>query len=335
MKKTSKISLLLAAIMVAFLMSSIKAYAIETNGIDISSHNGYVDYNSVKASNISYVYIKATEGVDWQDYSYNRNYLGAKAAGLKVGFYHFFSNYTSPTEQAIDFYNTIKDKPYDLLPCLDIETNRLEVGKTEMSNRALEFLQEFEKLSGQRCVVYTGSYFGQDLLDYRVYQYPLWIAHYKNWGSPRIPSGWKNNYVGWQFSENGSINGINGDVDLNEFSDGVLINNTKRNIVQVYNNESINIYQQLQEELNRQGFTDWNGNSLNEDGIPGKLTLSACPIVREGAKGKVTQWIQLRVGVKPDGVFGENTKNAVKYFQGHHGLSADGIVGICTWKALL
>lgn len=97
----------------------------------------------------------------------------------------------------------------------------------------------------------------------------------------------------------------------------------------------------LQEECNIQGFKDKNGNTLNTDGKPGELTLSACPTLRYGSKGNITKLVQKKLnslgfdcGV-PDGNFGTNTYNAVVIFQSKYGLSADGIIGINTWRKLL
>ena len=112
-------------------------------------------------------------------------------------------------------------------------------------------------------------------------------------------------------------------------TDGEVVNNTSTQAT------TDNIYLQLQRELNAQGFKDKNGNTLVEDGIPGKLTLSACPVVRKGASGNVTTWIQLRCGAVPDGIFGTDTENAVKYMQHKWGLEEDGVVGPQTWSKLL
>ena len=90
----------------------------------------------------------------------------------------------------------------------------------------------------------------------------------------------------------------------------------------------------LQNELNVQGFRDKNGNMLIVDGIVGELTLSALPIVRRGAIGNITKWIQLRIGVEPDGIFGINTENSLKWCQKTWGLVADGIVGKNTWAEM-
>ena len=96
----------------------------------------------------------------------------------------------------------------------------------------------------------------------------------------------------------------------------------------------------LQTELNNQGFRDSSGNTLKVDGINGPKTLSACPTVKEGAKGNVTRLIQERLNsvgfnLTTDGIFGENTKNAVIVFQKNRSLAQDGIVGPKTWEWLL
>lgn len=96
----------------------------------------------------------------------------------------------------------------------------------------------------------------------------------------------------------------------------------------------------LQNELNRQGFRDYEGKTLVVDGIDGKRTKSACPLVKKGAKGNVTRLIQERLNsvgfsLGVDGIFGTATYNAVKVFQRNRGLSQDGIVGKNTWNWLL
>ena len=91
----------------------------------------------------------------------------------------------------------------------------------------------------------------------------------------------------------------------------------------------------LQAELNAQGFRDSNGNKLVVDGIAGAKTLSACPTLRIGARGNITKLMQQKIGVVADGIFGNNTKQAVINYQKSKGLVADGIVGRNTWRKLL
>ena len=92
----------------------------------------------------------------------------------------------------------------------------------------------------------------------------------------------------------------------------------------------------LQKECNAQGFSN-----QRVDGIPGKNTLAGCPTVRKGARGNITRLLQERLNSlgfncgAVDGIFGSGTRAAVIAFQRAHGLSADGIVGKNTWRALL
>lgn len=101
---------------------------------------------------------------------------------------------------------------------------------------------------------------------------------------------------------------------------------------------SSNWIARLQSECNNQGFSN-----QKVDGIAGKNTLTGCPTLRSGAKGKITKLLQERLislgcscgNSGADGVFGSGTKKAVIKFQKSKGLSADGIVGRNTWRELL
>ncbi|MBO0571840.1 GH25 family lysozyme [Clostridium botulinum] len=188
-------------------------------GIDISMHNGTVNFSAVKSSGCNIVIIKATEGVDYVDPYLNQHYNGAKAQGLNIGFYHFMSEKTSPTQQAVDFWNTIKGKQFNIIPTLDIETNNMGRSSKAISDRCIEFLEKFKSLSGYNCLIYTGGYFGRDNLDSRVKKYKGWIAHY----GVNTPMQTGFVAVGHQYTEDGYINGISTRVDLNNFTDGIFI----------------------------------------------------------------------------------------------------------------
>lgn len=96
----------------------------------------------------------------------------------------------------------------------------------------------------------------------------------------------------------------------------------------------------LQVELNKQGYRDYEGKKLVEDGMCGTRTLTACPTVKIGAKGNITGLIQERLvkvgfSLKIDKDFGSTTKAKVIKFQSNRGLTADGIVGKKTWTYFL
>ncbi|WP_061312948.1 GH25 family lysozyme [Clostridium botulinum] len=190
-------------------------------GIDVSNHNGDIDFNKVKEDNIEVVYIKATEGTTYEDPYLNKNYNGAKKAGLKTGFYHFLVGSSEPETQAQNFYNNIKDKENDLTPCLDIEVSNFNV-----MDYALKFIKKFESLCELQLCIYTSPYFANENLDSRVAKYKCWIAHY-GVENPMKTTIWGENYAGHQFTESGKIKGINTNVDINNFTEAILLKEKK------------------------------------------------------------------------------------------------------------
>ncbi|UJA30844.1 GH25 family lysozyme [Clostridium sporogenes] len=308
-------------------------------GIDISMHNGNINFNAVKNAGYNVVIIKATEGVQYVDPFLNTHYNGAKAQNINIGFYHFMSEKTNPSQQAIDFWNAIKDKQFNIIPTLDIETNNQGRSQSQISDRCIEFLQKFKALSGYNCLIYTGGYFGRDNLDSRVKQYKGWIAHY----GVNTPMSTGFTVAGHQYTESGRVNGISGNVDLNNFTDKIFISANKINNSSNSNRSTSTIYgshfliSSLQQEITRQGF-----GKLYADGIAGDNTLNASPVCKQGARGGITKIIQqmlINIGYPvgsygADGVFGGGTVTAVKAFQRDCNLSADGIVGTNTWNAL-
>ncbi|MGL5459145.1 MAG: GH25 family lysozyme [Cetobacterium sp.] len=309
---------------------------LNLKGIDISMHNNAVDFGKVKASGVQVVIIKATEGVDYVDQLFNNYYNSIKDSGLNYGFYHFMSERTDPKQQAQDFWNAIKDKKFNVVPCLDIEVNSFDRTRQQISDRCIEFLEEFKNLSGYDCMIYTGGFFGRDNLDDRVKKYPGWIAHYGV--SEPMETGFK--VVGHQYTETGAVDGINGQVDLNHFSDEIFINKIEEPAkpkalweISIQGDE----VKALQAELNRQC-----GANLTVDGFFGDSTLNACITIYPGANGSLTKLVQKRLmnrgySLAPygaDGDFGGTTVKAIKTLQNCFNLVQDGIIGKATWKSL-
>ena len=241
-------------------------------GIDVSNHNQQIDWFSVKSSGVECVYIKATEGTTYQDPYLNSHYNGAKLANLLTGFYHFLVGSSLPESQAENFYNNIKDKENNLLPCLDLEHSNNE--PDNFMDYALRFIEKFKALSNMDICIYACPSFIEEELDNRLAKYPLWCAHY-GVDRPGFTKVWGSSYIGHQYTEKGSVPGINGNVDMNNFNEGIL---TGSKIGQATAVNTNNIYIPLQQELNRQGFKDKNCNALDVDGVLGKLSLSTCSV---------------------------------------------------------
>ena len=81
-------------------------------GIDVSHHQGVVDWGRVAKSDVAFAILKATEGGDYVDETFARNLAGAQAAGLVVGAYHFFTFCRPGAEQAANFLKVVpRDRP--------------------------------------------------------------------------------------------------------------------------------------------------------------------------------------------------------------------------------
>lgn len=184
-------------------------------GIDISSNNGPIDFARIKKCGVEIIYIKATEGTKYINELLKDQYNGALAQGLKIGFYHFL-NHDSANLQAQYFLNAIKGLKVDCKYCIDVE-NQSKWTIAEASDITRKFANYLIDQGLEVCI-YTSDYFYRDTLNSTVKDIPLWVANYG--GSIMAKS-----YIGLQYSETGRIEGINGNVDLDNFDSGILLTN--------------------------------------------------------------------------------------------------------------
>ena len=99
------------------------------HGIDISRHQEHIDWQAVKdmrseGNQLSFVYMKATEGSDWKDEHFERNWSETGRSGLLRGAYHFFLPGKPALQQAYYFQEHVNLKSGDLPPVVDIENYR-------------------------------------------------------------------------------------------------------------------------------------------------------------------------------------------------------------------
>lgn len=189
-------------------------------GIDVSNWQGDINFAAVKASGVEIVYMKASEGDYYKDKFLDQNYKGAKAQGLKVGFYHFFRANVDATAQARFFVDCIQGKEPDCRLVLDIETTE-GYGSDALTSMCCLFLQEVGRLTGKDTCVYTYTSFAKNNLTGLIGCYPLWIAEY----SPAVPSDnpiW-NEWIGFQYASDGQTPGVNGNCDVNQFTEHILL----------------------------------------------------------------------------------------------------------------
>jgi lysozyme len=189
------------------------------HGIDVSRYQGIIDWQEVKAMNIRgisirFVFIKATEGIGNTDPRFNRNWKKSREAGITRGAYHFFVAGKDGREQARNFIGAVGDlEPGDLPPVLDVERTN-GVGDSALAREVQEWLDVVEDYYKITPIVYTYVDFYSNHLGDKFSKYPFWAAHYLQHDQPRTSRNW----LFWQHSEKGHVNGINGFVDFNVFN---------------------------------------------------------------------------------------------------------------------
>lgn len=143
---------------------------------------------------------------------------------VKKGAYHYYRPDENSTQQALNFIQSVKLKPGDLPPVLDIEAHPTIQSRDKLREGIRNWLNIVEAHYGVKPMIYTGdNYFQHVLLGRGFEDYPLWIANYNIVLSPKT-----NYWVIWQFSERGIIPGIRGRVDLNIIRGG---NRTLENLI--------------------------------------------------------------------------------------------------------
>ncbi len=180
-------------------------------GIDISAHNGIIDFYALKHDSIDFVMIKATEGVSFKDSKFLDNYHKARKAGLKVGAYHFFRFETDGLMQALNFINSVKDISLDLPLMLDVEEWRNTKGDTKSIVSRLSSMINHLVSNGYNIILYSNKDGFNRFIHNRFDKYPLWICSFSN---PPIDAQW----TFWQHTHWGKVKGIYGNVDINTFN---------------------------------------------------------------------------------------------------------------------
>lgn len=183
-----------------------------SKGIDISHHNGILDFKKIKSAGISFVFIKTSEGAFLRDHYFKDNYRKAKAAGLLVGAYHFFRATVPPQKQADNFLGAVKDCPLDLPPVLDWEVTDHQSVELNCSC-ALKWLDLIEIATKKVPIIYTSPSFFESMKNPKEFKrFPLWLAHYSE--KPRVPKPW-DSFAIHQYSETGKLDGVPGHFDVN------------------------------------------------------------------------------------------------------------------------
>ncbi|MHA6799195.1 GH25 family lysozyme [Bounagaea algeriensis] len=197
-------------------------------GIDVSNHNGSVDWNQVADSGKKFTFVLATDGTSFASPTYGEQYHGAKDAGMIAGAYHFARPGSSGPEEQANRFLDVADYQKDgktLPPVLDLEVDPSSggcYGKSvdEMHQWVDGFNKVVKERTGEDPIIYANpSFWSQCMGSTDSYNdHPLWLASY-GVDQPSVPEGF-DNWNFWQYTDEGSVPGIGGNTDINQFREG-------------------------------------------------------------------------------------------------------------------
>ena len=180
-------------------------------GVDVSHHQGEIDWAAVRSHDVTFAYLKATEGGDFVDAMFERNWRESARSGLARGAYHFYSLCRDPETQAENFLRTVPAEPSALPPVLDLEFG----GNCGRRPPAASVCRDV-----QRFVERVEAAMGRPILFYATDEF---LAAHQNclpkrqqWARAIVltPS---HDWILWQFADRARIPGIAGPVDLDVF----------------------------------------------------------------------------------------------------------------------
>ncbi len=185
-------------------------------GIDISVHNGHIDFSKIKEE-VSFVMIRASWGFFQEDTACDRNVKGCEAAQIPYGFYHYsYAVNLEDAKKEVDGFLSLVKKYHPTYP-LVIDMEDADGWKAKNGNPSNEtyiqicdyFCQKVEE-AGYYAMIYANyDWWVNRLNDKRLERYDRWLADWRGYNTPSLSCGI------WQYTSGDAVNGISGRVDAN------------------------------------------------------------------------------------------------------------------------
>jgi lysozyme len=182
----------------------------ERYGIDVSNHQGTINWAEVATDDVSLVYMKATEGQDFVDKRFAQNWAGAGEAGIARGAYHFFSLCSPGAAQAANFLRTVPADPQALPPAVDLEYSTCadRPDNADFQRELKTFIDTVESKVGKPVVLYALPSFT------KTYPVAEEYADRDRWVRRLFQRPKQDGWSVWQVSDRGRVKGIGKPTDI-------------------------------------------------------------------------------------------------------------------------
>lgn len=191
-------------------------------GIDVSNHNGVIDWDKVKQAGVSFAILRIGYGMfeNQKDKTFERNYAEATRVGIPIGIY-LYSYAKTVDEAKKEAELTLKwlaNRKLQLPIYFDIEdSSQQKLGKDILNNMCIAFCEIIEQ-ANYWAGIYSNKYWATSIISGQELgkKYTYWIAQYAD------QCTYEGNYAIWQYSSTGKVAGISGNVDLNEMVKDII-----------------------------------------------------------------------------------------------------------------
>ena len=200
-----------------------------TYGIDVSHYSEAINWDTVLAQNVHFVFAKASEvsftthGVSkFKDPMFDTYWPALGSRNVKRGAFHFCRPGIDP-DLAMSFFFTVYTlKTGDLLPTLDVEDQYADDTSVSAQDKVTQIQKMVSlvsaKINGQKPIIYTKRRVWKALNNPGdIGGCPLWVIDYNGNDTPVLPASWSK-FSFWQYAENKSMPGIQGDFDPDYFN---------------------------------------------------------------------------------------------------------------------
>lgn len=195
--------------------TEIFTWHLDVKGLDVSHHQGTIDWEKVPKEKYKFVFIKASEGMDHADREFKNNWKKARELGFVVGAYHFFVTTSTGRQQAENFISIVPVMKDSLPPVIDVEVD-IRNDATEVRKELSELIDSLKNHYKKIPVLYVTHDTYETFVLGHFNECPVWIRNIFMY--PCLSDGRR--WTFWQFSHRGRVPGINGFVDINAYHSG-------------------------------------------------------------------------------------------------------------------
>ena len=203
------------------ILNGFSANQYPIKGVDVSNYQGQIDWQTLAEENISFAFIKATEGSTFVDKRFACNFKEAQNTGLAVGAYHFFSYDSEGITQAKNFIDHVEPFEGMLPPVIDLEfygDKEIHPPTREYVDSQLKaMLQALEDHYGQKPIIYATEKSYELYLSDDYDSYDIWIRNVIT--RPELSDN--RTWTFWQYTNREKLSGYYGDeqyIDMNVFN---------------------------------------------------------------------------------------------------------------------